>query len=82
MLLLAYRSSRHKTTGVSPAELYFAREFRSPVNLLQGSSRFYEERLPPGRNFVENLREKLEKIYSDIRERMVLRSLQTTVVCQ
>jgi len=60
MFLLAYRSSKHETTGVTPAKLYFARELRLPVDLLQGGPRFYEERLPPGRNYVENLKEKLE----------------------
>ncbi|KMQ82607.1 integrase core domain protein, partial [Lasius niger] len=76
MFLLAYRSSKHETTRVTPAELYFARELRLPIDLLQGSPRFNEERLPPGRNFVEDLKEKLEEIHSGVRERMVLRSLQ------
>ncbi|XP_024890231.1 uncharacterized protein LOC112466400, partial [Temnothorax curvispinosus] len=37
MFLLAYRSAKHETTGVSPAELYFARDLRLPSDLLRGS---------------------------------------------
>ena len=73
MFLLAYRSSKHETTGVTPAELYFARELRLPIDLLQGSPRF-EDRLSSEGNFVENLREKLEEIHSGVRERMALKS--------
>jgi len=40
MCLLAYRSFKHETTGVTPAELYLARDLRLPMDLLQGN--------PPG----------------------------------
>lgn len=53
---------------MTPAELYFARELRLPMDLLQGSPRFNNERLPPGRNFVKNLKQKLEEIHSGVRE--------------
>ncbi|XP_071570614.1 uncharacterized protein [Temnothorax nylanderi] len=36
MFLLAFRSSKHETTGLTPAELYFARDLRLPLDLLQG----------------------------------------------
>lgn len=39
MFLLAYRSSKHETTGLTPAELYFGRDFRLPLDLLLGSLR-------------------------------------------
>lgn len=68
MFLLVYRSSKHETAGVT-AELYFARELRLPVDLLQGAPGFDEERLPPRRNYVENLKEKLEEIHSYVRKR-------------
>lgn len=35
---LAYRSSKHETTGVTPAELDFGRNLSLPLDLLQGSS--------------------------------------------
>jgi len=37
MFLLAYRSSRHEATGVTPAELYFGRDLRLPIDLLRES---------------------------------------------
>lgn len=37
MFLLAYRSSKHEATGVSPAELYFARDLTLPLDLLRES---------------------------------------------
>ena len=37
MYLLAYRSSKHEATGASPAELYFARDLRLPLDLLRES---------------------------------------------
>lgn len=37
MYLLGYRSSKHKATGVSPAELYFARDLKLSLDLLRGT---------------------------------------------
>lgn len=37
MFLLTYKSSKDETTGMTPAELYFARELRLPMDLLQGN---------------------------------------------
>lgn len=54
MFLLAYRTSKHETTGVTPAELYFARDLRLPLDLLRGSSPgFQEKNSPTTGNFVE-----------------------------
>lgn len=75
MFLLAYRSSKHETTGMTPAELCFARDLRLPVDLIQESPPkcLKEESLPIG-NFVTTLREKLKEIHSRVRERMNIRS--------
>jgi len=75
MFLLAYRSSKHEATGITPTELYFARELRLPIDLIQESPKFDEESLPP-ENFVENLRNRLEEIRSCVREQMILKSSQ------
>jgi len=42
---MAYRSSKHETTGVipphsTPAESYFARDLRLPMDLLRSPSEF------------------------------------------
>ncbi|KMQ92912.1 integrase core domain protein, partial [Lasius niger] len=75
MFLLAYRSSKHENTGVTPAELYFARDLRLPVDLLRGSlPKFEEEESPLVGSFVKKLREKLKDIHSSVRERMKVKS--------
>jgi len=37
MCLLAYRSSKHGTTGETSAKLYLARDLRLPMDLLRGN---------------------------------------------
>lgn len=75
MFLLAYRSSKHESTGVTPAELYFAQDLRLPLDLLRGNpprSNEKESRTVGG--YVKDLREKLEEIHSTVKKRMSLRS--------
>lgn len=77
MFLVAYRSSIHETTGMTPAELCFARDLRLPVDLFRGSPpKHIEEKSLPIGNFVKTLREKLEEIHSKVRERMNIKSSQ------
>lgn len=73
MFLLAYRSSRHETTKVSPSEIYFARNLRLPLDLLRG--------IPPGEeghlcseDYVLDLRKKLDMIYEAARETVDIKS--------
>lgn len=75
MFLLAYRSSKHESTGVTPAELYFAQDLRLPLDLLRGNppSSNEEESQTVG-GYVKDLREKLEEIHSTVKKRMSLRS--------
>lgn len=72
MYLLAYRTSRHETTGVTPTELYFARELRLPLDLLGGSTA--NEELNSEEGFVRNLKEKLYKIHFNVRKSMNMKS--------
>ena len=77
MFLLAYRSSKHESTGMTPAEFYFAHDLRLLLDLLRGGpSKLQEERSSSEENFVENLQAKLEEIHSCVRERMNLKSSQ------
>lgn len=76
LYLLAYRSSKHETTGVSPAELYFAQDLRLPLDLLRGS--------PPNENnemsvneYLGKLREKLNNIHGEVRQRIEIQSLRS-----
>lgn len=77
MFLLACRSSRHETTGVTPAELYFGRDLRLPLDLLRENPPESSEKVPQSSDdFVRNLKERLEGIHSKIRERLNLKSIQ------
>lgn len=76
MFLLAYRSSKHETTGMTPAELYFARDLRLPVDLLRGNLPRSEEGEASSsiENFASTLREKLDEIHSEVKEKMNIKS--------
>ena len=73
MCLLAYRSAKHEVTGLSPAELYFARDLRLPIDLLRGSPpRENNENINEG--YAQKLKGKLDEIHCDVRRRMNLQS--------
>lgn len=72
MFLLAYRSSKHESTGVTPAELYFARDLRLPIDLLRENPPEPQEKNPG--NFVRKLKEKIEGIRYFVRKRLKIRS--------
>jgi len=72
MFLLAYRSSKHETTQVTPAELYFGRDLNLPLDLLRGSP--YNENSVDLEDYVQNLRGKLDKIHQEVRNRMKIKS--------
>ncbi|KMQ88146.1 integrase core domain protein [Lasius niger] len=75
MFLLAYRSSKHEITEMTPAELYFDRDLRLPVDLLRGSPpKLRGKELFSRGHFVRTLREKLEEIHSKVREKMNMKS--------
>jgi len=69
MCLLAYRSSKNKTTGVTPAELYLAQDLRLAMDLLR-------ENLPSKRELdmaidcISRVRKKLEDFHEVIRKRV------------
>jgi len=73
MCLLAYRSSKYETTGVTPTELYLARDLRFPMNLLRGN--------PPNKrksaiDCIGCIRKKLD-LHKVVRKRMDIKSSQT-----
>jgi len=72
MCLLACRTSKHESTGVTPAELYFARDLRLPFDLLQGS--FPDKKEKSKESCVQNLRGKLNTIYQNARQHLNLQS--------
>ncbi|XP_011859058.1 PREDICTED: uncharacterized protein LOC105556574 [Vollenhovia emeryi] len=75
MFLLAYRSSKHETTGVSPSELCYGRDLRLPLYLLRGCPPVIcgkEDQVKE--SFLGNLKGKLDQIHSSVRERMEVKS--------
>lgn len=71
MFLLAFRSSKQESTGVTPAEMYRGYDLRLPLDLLRGS--------PPGEKsevcqFVCELRRKLDGIHHQARCRLEISS--------
>jgi len=80
MFLLAYRSSKHETTGVTPAELYLGRDLQLPLDLLRGSPPvLHEEELETVDEYVRSLREKLDRIHFNVREKLLMKSSQVKI---
>jgi len=72
MYLLAYRSSKHEVTGLTPSELFLGRELRLPLDLLLGSPPKEKSYLVT--EYVEKLKEKLGKIYSEVGKQIKIKS--------
>jgi len=72
MFLLAYRSSKHEITQVTPPELYFGRDLNLPLDLLRGSPNNGNSVDPE--DYVRNLRGKLDKIHQEVRNRIKMKS--------
>jgi len=75
LYLLAYRSSRHEATGYSPAELYFWKDLRLPLDLIRGVLPG-NERVNSFGSFVQELRHKLEGIHENVRQSLNVHSLR------
>jgi len=76
MFLLAYKSSKHKTTGVTPAELYFARDLRLLMDLLRGNPPEQNLSFHSSEDYVSDLAKRLEVIHCEVREQMEEKSLK------
>jgi len=72
LCLLAFRSARHETTKISPAEMCFGRKLRLPIDLLCGvppQERKVEENI-----YMSELRKKLTALHAKVRQQVDLRS--------
>jgi len=80
MFLLAYRSSKHESTGVTPAELYLGRDLRLPLDLLRGNlPELQDQELQTVEEYIKNLREKIEKVHTYVRGKLSLKSSRVKV---
>jgi len=78
LYLLAYRSARHETTKISPAEMCFGRELKLPIDLFRGS--FPQESESEENNYVSLLRRKLNEVHEEVRRQLDLRSQRVKVL--
>jgi len=79
MSLLAYRSTRQETTGISPAELCSSRELKLFMDLIYGN--------PPTRevnssveDYVSRLKTKLNEIHNEVRNRINMKTSKAKVL--
>lgn len=73
MFLLAYRSSKHETIGVSPSEVIFGRDIL-PLDLLRGSP-LQEMELQEG--YTGKIVKKLDEIHNFVRRSLKIKSGNT-----
>jgi len=79
MSLLAYRSARQETTGISPAELCLGRELKLPMDLIYGSPPTKEANLSEG-DYVLRLKAKLNGIHNEVRNRINMKTSRAKVL--
>lgn len=72
LVMLAYRSSVHETTGVSPCMMTLGREVRLPVELKYGSPE--TDRVVNSQEYNDILSNKLDKVHNMAREKLNISS--------
>ncbi|KXJ10888.1 Retrovirus-related Pol polyprotein from transposon 412 [Exaiptasia diaphana] len=73
LLMMAYRSSVHETTGCSPSELMFGREIRLPVDLMFGAPESGKD-LTNTCDYARSLQDKIRKVHGYAREHLTTES--------
>ena len=72
-MMMAYRSAEHESTGVAPVEAMLGRHIELPIDLIVGSPPEEEDdqhhRSSNMPEYVQNLKERLEKVHEFVRER-------------
>lgn len=71
-LIMAYRSSVHEDTGVSPSMFMLAREIRLPIDLVMGCPQEPENIEINMSEYAYLLQERMEKVYSLAGEKLVI----------
>lgn len=72
LLLMAYRTAVHDTTGVTPAKMMMGRDLRLPIDLFVGRP---SEEVPVHKSeYAQQLHDRIERIHNFAREHLQLRS--------
>ena len=66
LVLLAYRSSVHDSTSLSPAMMTYARELDLPVDLIYGSPQSVSGQATEVPAYVANLSDRVEKVHHNL----------------
>ena len=74
LMMMAYRSAVHDTTGYTPARLLFGREIRLPIDLAFGRPQEEAPSLSYTSGYVQNLQESLEEIHRYARQHIEIKS--------
>ncbi len=69
LVMMAYRSSEHESTGMSPAMMMFGREIELPVDLLFGHQSEMEENDNQAR-YVDDLKSRIGRVHQLARDKM------------
>ena len=70
LVLLAYRSSVHDSTSLSPAMMTYARELDLPVDLIYGSPQSNSGQAVEVPAYVANLSDRVEKVHQLARNKL------------
>lgn len=71
LLMLAYRSSVHQTTGYSPAKLNLGRELKLPVDLVYGHYPGEDHLYENFHDFVDKMKTNIGVIHEKARQKMI-----------
>ena len=69
LVMLAYRSSTHESTGYTPYKMLFGRDIRLPVDVIYGRP---ENSFETQTEYVQELRKTLEEVHQLARDRLVV----------
>jgi hypothetical protein len=64
-LMMAYRSSRHESTGETPNSMMLGREVSLPIDIMMGSPE--DEQPLEGNEYAADLRQKMENAFEHVR---------------
>ncbi|KAK3086868.1 hypothetical protein FSP39_024642 [Pinctada imbricata] len=71
LIMLAYRSSRHDSTGFSPCSMMLGREVKLPIDLLYGKPPMKVSDTESKVDYALEIKEKMHEIHEQAKEKMI-----------